>query len=911
MRFISTLIFALALVAKAGAAAWYLDSAAAGANNGTNWANAWTSTTNVVWGASGVKAGDTLYVSGGYYTNNGLAIGAGGNSSNWLKVEIGRDTGHDSKVVMESVSLGGNQWIWLEGRKDTNLPLYYGGQIYTNTGLVTNNIGWQLTHLDQGADSQGLYVNAASGANQRVYGIEFGPIAVNINTNGWDGNGIRFLNITTNGNFIIAACWFHDVRNDDVNMNTINGENPPFYRATLIKSCWIQGGGDDGVQWARNGISFIDNYFNGHLTGFFLGHPDHVQFSGAVQEYIEVINNVFDANANSLIKGEHLVSEGSNMGNWIIAGNYFFAPRDWDNYYTLGEPLSFQAWRANTDTNANVAYQNDAYFLNNTYYYLRAGSGLPWFIGRASPTNGTRSAWVIYTTNGWFANNIAHDMRWNSPGSAGLSWSGSGVGGGPDDTNGIYYGTNSVRWVNNTVSGTEKRFTYFGQMWTNGEQLGMGNVSTTPSFVNTNLYDFRLDTNDTVAVGTGYDWSTLDSLTNNHPELMLDLFGNPRFRNGVVDRGAASLLSSTGGSIETNAFITNGLLLWINFDQTPPTDDDGYPDLSGNGNHGRHLGYMNAHTASNRCPDQILWTNTAAGGRVETGGKFRRYRDMWDEYNNSGDYLAVTNTPSTNELWSMRTATIMFWGRYDPPDSSHPDYTNTWNAEGNRRFIGAGYGYPGAWTVGLGSDGKPQTCFRIYPNTSATTESKAYFNDRVNIVQGPTVGTSTNMRHYVVTWTNGVAQGFLNGVLDWSKTFTNSTGANVSNLTVRGPSGGRSGMIQIGGDTHNANPLLTYLDTNGVLRGDDGNGTFFEVTGAKQVPNHGWAGFATMDDVRIYNRVLTTNEIWMIYSGAEGSTGGGSGGGGGGGSTPTTTTIRVSNSLPVVGSVRAAGVSGP
>ena len=84
----------------------------------------------------------------------------------------------------------------------------------------------------------------------------------------------------------------------------------------------------------------------------------------------------------------------------------------------------------------------------------------------------------------------------------------------------------------------------------------------------------------------------------------------------------------------------------------------------------------------------------------------------------------------------------------------------------------------------------------------------------------------------------------------------------------------------IGGDTHNGNPLLTYTNGAGVLLGDDGDGSFFEVTGQKQVPNHGWGAPATMDDVRIYERVLSTNEIYQIYSGTE--TGGSSSGGGGG-----------------------------
>src|SRR6266496_2684466 len=44
---------------------WYVDNAATSANNGTSWANAWTSLSSVIWGSSGVKAGDTLYISGG------------------------------------------------------------------------------------------------------------------------------------------------------------------------------------------------------------------------------------------------------------------------------------------------------------------------------------------------------------------------------------------------------------------------------------------------------------------------------------------------------------------------------------------------------------------------------------------------------------------------------------------------------------------------------------------------------------------------------------------------------------------------------------------------------------------------------------------------------------------------------
>lgn len=879
MRFILASLALVALAINSGAATWYLDaSATSGNNKGTNWANAWTNCTSVVWGSSGVKAGDTLTISSGDYTSASLIVGAGGTSASNIVIEASREAGHNAtQPLLKAISLGGFQWIRILGAKDTNVPLPTAGQIYTNRASLTNNLGLRFTHLDQGADSQGIYVNGDSGANNSVEWCEFGPIAVNVDTNAYDAFGIRFLNINTNGNWKIRGCWFHDIRNDDINLNAITGPNPSSYDATVIESCWLQGSGDDTIQWTRNGLTVRDNYFDGHLTGFFHGHPDHIQFSGVAQRFIKIVNNVMNGNANSIIKGEHLVNEGSSYGDFLIAGNYFFSLRNWTDSYTFGEPMGFQAWRANADTNVIQAYQSNVYFLNNTFYFLRAGSGLPWFIGRAAPTGGTKSAWKIDASNGHFYNNLGLQVRWNDPdGGPALSWQGDGVGGGPSDTNGIYGGTNQVRWLNNILGDGGKRFNYVGQVWTNGEQLGLGNVSTVPSLISTNNYDFRLATNDTVAAGQGYNWSALDSLTNNHSELTRDIFGNARFRSGVVDIGAASLLSSTGASTNSGGPITNGLLVGINFDVAPADDDAGYDDWSGNGNHGRHLGYMNAHSASNRCPDQIFWTNRFTG-RVEVGGKFRRYRDWWDEYNNSGDYLGVTNRPSTNELWSMRSSTILFWGRFDPPDPSHPDYTNAWNAEGNRRFIGAGYGYKGAWTIGLPSDGGARSAFRVYTDDSNSSAKYGYFNDAVNTLSNsPTIGSSTNMRFYVVTWTNGFCDGYMDGVLQFSKTFTNGAGINVSNLTVRGPAGGRSGMLMIGGDTHNGNPLLTYLNTNGVLRGDDGDGTFFEVTGAKQVPNHGWGGFCTIDDVRIYNRVLSTNEWLSIMMETEG-TGSGSG----------------------------------
>jgi hypothetical protein len=75
------------LAGQAGGATWYVRpfGGSYGSANGTSYNNAWNGLGNIVWGASGVKAGDTLYVCG-THTDRWLSVGASGANGSPIRI---------------------------------------------------------------------------------------------------------------------------------------------------------------------------------------------------------------------------------------------------------------------------------------------------------------------------------------------------------------------------------------------------------------------------------------------------------------------------------------------------------------------------------------------------------------------------------------------------------------------------------------------------------------------------------------------------------------------------------------------------------------------------------------------------------------------------------------------------------
>lgn len=317
--------------------------------------------------------------------------------------------------------------------------------------------------------------------------------------------------------------------------------------------------------------------------------------------------------------------------------------------------------------------------------------------------------------------------------------------------------------------------------------------------------------------------TNLLSWTNLMPGLLSDLDGNARPSVGAWDIGPYQYGSES-------------LILWFDFDDTNWVSTGRLTDMSGRENHAYQFGYGNGTN----------WPLLSNGNNGSYAGNFNRWTNTVLSEGQEGRYAGITNLA---DFATNNTATFAVWAYFNPTTNS-----GGWSKENNQSFIDAGFGYAGGfkwgkngtkavtiyyWTNSINTDGSSEEIMR-WPDTTDAN------------------GGSTNWHHYAFTYNSTNVSAYYDGVF-----LSNSLMPflDATNLMMKG-------WIAIGCKTHYSvpNPQET------PQFGDDA------------YPNHGWLN-GVIDDLRIYNRALSAQEIASLYAGA-GASANGSGGGEGQGDIP-------------------------
>jgi len=295
--------------------------------------------------------------------------------------------------------------------------------------------------------------------------------------------------------------------------------------------------------------------------------------------------------------------------------------------------------------------------------------------------------------------------------------------------------------------------------------------------------------------------------------------------------------STSGNGPAGGNALTNGLIAWLTFDDD--FSDSKLDDASGNGHDAYRFGRIGSVYPTN-FPTQILSSTTPGRTNLSASdycGRFDWYNTGYGLYGREGDYAGITNVAN---LTNLATATIMCWARYYPPHAGL-DYSS----DANETLISAGTsaGQVGAWGLGRLNNKIWLNNTRFYVTTNG--------NSDVSLGDFPENGyndDSYHWTHYAVTWNNGVAVGYTNGM----PVFTNNISMFVTRLRIGQNNNNPTPWIGIGCDTHAGTPPLN------------------DEAPQIEYPNNGWLN-GVMDDVRIYNRVLSAAEIQAVYAPGSGA----------------------------------------
>ena len=363
MRWIYLLIPAVCSLAApdAIAATYYLDSSVATSGNGQSWASAWKTFGNI----TGLKPGDTVYISGGtngQTYNTGEFLSASGSSGNPITYKVGTDAGKNGVVTINST--GGSQFIYADPTKGYGQWITLDGNVAGSRNLVIQGWGTPI-NADSSAGITLRYVTVLGtlrfGGNPASHPIELDHILLDLPSG---------LDHAVFGIGSGAANYKENLIDDSI------------FRMRYMRG---NGWGDDGFQWTSS-ASIYNNQFIGVYDAGYPGnqHQDGIQTNGP---YLAIYNNYFENMQNYPIYGDGFGS----VSHFRIFNNVIYQP----------DTTGSQAISIGCD--GSTCTQDDLIVANNTV----VSSANCIFVGQGTPGP---------LTNTYVVNNICY----NAGKSAGL-----------------------------------------------------------------------------------------------------------------------------------------------------------------------------------------------------------------------------------------------------------------------------------------------------------------------------------------------------------------------------------------------------------------------------------------------------------------------------------------------------------
>lgn len=672
----------------------------------------------------------------------------------------------------------------------------------------TNSVTYTYSVLNV-TNNCGIKIDSTSESNH----------AFNVFGTGPNGMVVKWVELTTGTNIVgsplscfrlnggditnseIAYCWMHHTVADGVSMAQ---DNHWVKDSILVHHNLVEDIGDDGIVH-NGGATIYNNIVRDTLQLY--GHPDGI-VGLAFNTYI-YNNIIYDWNTEPLYPGINRVA----YSNFFLYGNVVYS-EDYPDTQEAGALITVEAsfpWKVGSVYTTN-AYWENVVIANNSFIagrWLLDPLNIP---NRYSPDNRPGEPGLVITNLGWIVkNNIFYGGK--SLAADFKGWDGSGW----------YYEDADMVVENNSFYSTltdgnrirYKSATFYDDVVAfEAATSATGNTSNAPTFLDFEGRDFRLADGDIGAIGLGQNLSAL-----NLPGLDTDVWGNAR-GDGVWDIGAIAYT------------LTNDLLLHLTFE-----DDfvgNGFAaDSSGNAAHMLQYGWAGDTTTN--------YPTIALGKIGDQSASFLPYYDSHpytDTNFNDGQYGAITNLGG---LLLMTQATFAAWVKF--ADTG----TDTDTRNHNATILDGGYSVSNTWHWGRyysTTYGEPQFLIRTNSGGGGAASYRAkWYNGGVedfwytnnwwwHLAVSVDCSTPTNLA--IITYTNGIVVSNLTLSLAQSNA--------VYYLTANDAPGVDWGeWIGVGCWTHNGTPPLE----------------------AGSVPNNGWLN-GDLDDIRVYNRVLSTLEIQNI-----------------------------------------------